>query len=151
MLLLAERPLQALLHAGKLALGDADLVGTVFRRDDAAGIVRRLREGQHRTRHRPDRPDHDAVDGRIDQRRGDQRDQERQKRDVARIDEHRLAQPVVRNDQLEFLGALADLAEHAQHALPAEEQRVERPGHGGDRAGVRRGRCARRPPAASRR
>ena len=31
MLLLAERLLQRALHAGELALGDADLVGAVFR------------------------------------------------------------------------------------------------------------------------
>ena len=136
MLLLAERLLQALLHVGKLALGDADLVRAVFRRDDAAGIVRRPREGEHRTRHRPDRPDHDAVDGGIDQGGGEERKHQRQQRDVARIDEHRGAKPLVGDDELELGGALADLAEDAQHSLAAEEQRVERTRHGGHGSGA---------------
>ena len=56
--------------------------------------------------------------------------------DVARIDQHGLAQAVVRHDQLEFLVAFADRPENAQHPLAAEKQRVQGARHALDHAGV---------------
>ena len=133
-LLLGQHLLQPLLHQRQLALGDADLVGAGGRADDPPRIVRRLGKSQHRTRHRPDRADHDQVNRGIDQHGGEQRDQQRDEGDVARIDEHGLAQGVVGHDQLEFLVAVANRSKHAQHALAAEKQRVQGAGHALDHA-----------------
>ena len=128
-----------------------DLVGAGLRDDDAAGIVGRLREGQHRARHGADRPDHDPVDRGIDERGGNQRNQQRQQRDVARIDQHGVAQLVVRQDR-------ARTASHCRRpcrrrAASASRRRTACRAHRRSRRTDRsiRGRYARRPRAASRR
>ena len=59
------------LHGCQLALGDADLVGTCRRRDDAAGVLRCSGEEHHVLGQPAHRAHDDAVEREIDQRRGD--------------------------------------------------------------------------------
>jgi hypothetical protein len=73
----------------------------------------------------PDREDQHAIDGEEDQRRGDQRDGDRQEEDVARIDEHGRAQLGVLHHQLDRRIAFAQRAIDAHHPVAAEDERVE--------------------------
>ena len=78
----------SLLHVRQLALGGADLVLALRRHDDAAGVLRVLAEAQHVAGDAHHRLHQQAVEGEIDERRGDDRDDDRQAEDVEAVADH---------------------------------------------------------------
>ena len=91
MVLLLQHRGDVELHGGQLALGGADLVEAVRRRDNARGIFRVGAERHHVGGHAPHRPHQQHVQREVDERGGDRGDEQRQQQDPDREFHHRLA------------------------------------------------------------
>ncbi len=78
-------------HARQVLTGDRQFV-LALRRDQTRSDSTARPKTLHALGQPPDRENQHAIDGQEDQRRGDQRDDDRQEEDVARIDEHGRAQ-----------------------------------------------------------
>ena len=87
------------------------------RHDDAAGILRVLAEAQHVAGDAHHRLHQQAVEREIDERRGDDRDDDRQAEDVEAVADHgRLQRRLGQHHLDEVAGAHAGLADHADDA-----------------------------------
>src|SRR4249919_3205303 len=116
------------LHGGKLALGGADLVAPPRRRDDARRVLRPLAETHHVPGELGHGLDQKHVEREIDERRGDDRDQDRQPENVEAVADHRRFERSLLHHHLdEFAGGevrLADDADHPIGGLGVDHKRV---------------------------
>ena len=118
---------QLLLHVRELALGGADLVLALRGHDDAAGVLRVLAEAQHVAGNAHHRLHQQAVEGEVDERRGDHRDDHRQPQDVEAVADHGRPQRRLRQHHLdEVAGAHAGLADHPDDAALLGHENAER-------------------------
>ena len=109
--LLRKKTRELTLHAGELALGDADFVHAPGQRHDAALILWVLGEAQHVARQSRQRLHEETAQREVDDRRGEQRQDDRQPKDVHSIAHHRLFERRLRNDDLDkivVVGARCD-------------------------------------------
>ena len=106
MALLLQHRGEVALHGGELALGRADLVAAVRRRNDARGILRVGAERHHVGGHAPHRPHEQQMQREIDERRGDRRNDQREHEDADREIHHRLAQRRLVEHDLDELAAM---------------------------------------------
>ena len=125
MVLLLQQRGEIELHGGELALGGADLVGAVRRRDDAGGILRLGAERHHVGGHAPHRPHQQEVQREVDQRGGDRGDDQRQDQDADGKIHHRLAQRRLVQHDLDELAAHGRRPHHPHDVAVGAHERVE--------------------------
>ena len=117
---------QALLHLGQLALGDADLVAARRGLDDARGVLGIVAEPGHGLGDAAHGPDHEQVQAQIDEGRGEERNDQRQRQDALRIAEHLAPQRRLLQDHLDQgLAILGRYADDPQDAAAVVHERHE--------------------------
>ena len=135
--LLLQHRGEVALHAGELALGDADLVAAPAGGDDARRVFRIGAERHHVRGDAVERAHEQVMQGEVDERRRDRRDQQRDQEHVARIPPHRLAQRAFVDHDLDELAAHRRRPDRPDDVVVAVEQKgAERLDDGRPRAHV---------------
>ena len=126
--LLAQHAGDLGLHGGKLALGGADLVAPPRRRDDARRILRPFAETHHVPGELGHGLDQKHVEREVDERRGDDRDQDREPENIEAVADHRRFERSLLHHHLDELSGgevrLADDADHPIGRLGVDHERV---------------------------
>ena len=103
--LLMQHRHQIALHVAEFALGDADLVAALARHDDMRRAFGVFVEADEIRGQPPHRPHEQIMQRQIDQRRGEDRDRQRDQQQVAGKPVHRLAQRLFVDHDLDELRA----------------------------------------------
>jgi hypothetical protein len=123
--LLMQHRHQIALHVGQFALGDPDLVAALARHDDPRRTFRILVEADQARGEPPHRPHEEIMQSKVDQPRGQHRDEERDHHDVAGEPVHRLAQRQLVGDHLDELRAARRRADHADGLVAGLQHHLE--------------------------